>query len=134
MECICKGKEHKKYEFGNKASIARTEGGLIVGAVSFRKEHDSKTVGATLSQVERNTGRLPEQAACDRGYRGIKESIGVPILISGTKKKSDSHYRRRKKHELFCHRAAIEPTIGHIKADHRMARNYLKESCEMQST
>ena len=126
VECICKGKEHKKYEFGNKASIARTKGGLIVGAVSFRKEHDSKTVDATLAQVERNTGRLPKQAACDRGYRGIKESMGVPILIPGTPKKSDSYYRRRKKHDLFCRRAAIEPTIGHVKADHRMGRNYLK--------
>ncbi len=126
VECICKGKEHKKYEFGNKVSIARTEGGLIVGAVSFRKEHDSKTVDATLAQVERNTGRLPRQAAGDRGYRGIKESMGVPILIPGTPKKSDSYYKRRKKHALFCHRAAIEPTIGHVKADHRMGRNYLR--------
>ena len=24
------------------------------------------------------------------------------------------------------HRAAVEPVIGHLKADHRMERNYLK--------
>ena len=52
--------------------------------------------------------------------------MGVPILIPGTPKKSDSYYKRRKKHALFCHRATIEPTIGHVKADHRMERNYLK--------
>lgn len=126
VECIGKGKEHKKYEFGNKVSIARTEGGLIVGAVSFRNEHDGKTLDATLKQVELNTGRLPKQAACDRGYRGVKEANGVPILIPGTPKKSDSYYKRKRRHSLFCRRAAIEPTIGHIKSDHRMNRNYLK--------
>lgn len=126
VECICKGKEHKKYEFGNKVSIARTEGGLVVGAVSFRKEHDSKTVEGTLEQVELNTGKLPGQVACDRGYRGIKEARRVPILIPETPRKSDSYYKRRKKHDLFCHRAAIEQTIGHIKTDQRMSRNYLR--------
>lgn len=35
VECISKGKEHKKYEFGNKVSIVRTAGGLIIGAKSF---------------------------------------------------------------------------------------------------
>ena len=32
VQCISKGKEHKKYEFGNKVSIVRTWNGLIVGA------------------------------------------------------------------------------------------------------
>lgn len=53
VECIGKGKEHKKYEFGNKFSIARTEGELIVGVVSFRKEHDSKTIEETFDQIEK---------------------------------------------------------------------------------
>ncbi len=125
-ECTGKGKEHRKYEFGNKVSTARTEGGLTVGAVSFRNEHDGKTPDATLKQVELNTGRLPKQAACGRGYRGVREANGVPILIPGTPKKSDSYHKRRKRHSLFCRRAAIEPTIGHIKSDHRMSRNYLR--------
>ena len=30
------------------------------------------------------------------------------------------------KREKFKRRAAIEPIIGHLKFDHRMARNYLK--------
>ena len=29
--CICKGKEHKKYEFGNKVSIVRLWSGIIIG-------------------------------------------------------------------------------------------------------
>ena len=31
--CICKGKEHKKYEFGNKVSIVRLWNGIIIGAM-----------------------------------------------------------------------------------------------------
>jgi len=126
VECIVKGKEHKKYEFGSKSSIARTEGGLIVAAVSFRAEHDSRTVDPTIDQAELNTGRLPRQIAGDRGYRGVSESRGVPVLIPAPPKKSDSYHKRRGKHRLFCRRAAIEPTIGHLKADHRMGRNFLK--------
>jgi IS5 family transposase len=125
-ECICKGKEHKKYEFGNKVSIARTEGGLITAAVSFRNENDSKTLDGTIEQIQENTGKLPKQAACDRGYRGRSEVHGVNIVIPGTPKKSDTYWQRKKKHKLFCNRAAIEPTIGHIKSDCRMWRNFLK--------
>jgi len=33
-----KGKEHKKYEFGNKVSIAKTDSGVIIGVLSFRGE------------------------------------------------------------------------------------------------
>ena len=28
---------------------------------------------------------------------------------------------------LFCKRAGIEPTIGHLKADHRLSRNFYKD-------
>lgn len=33
--CISKGKEHKKYEFGNKASFVKTNSGVIVGGMGF---------------------------------------------------------------------------------------------------
>lgn len=52
VECICKGKEHKKYEFGNKVSIARTERGLITVTVSFRNEHDFRTFKGTIGQIQ----------------------------------------------------------------------------------
>jgi IS5 family transposase len=36
VSCIAKGKEHKKYEFGNKVSIAKTrKSGIIIGVMSF---------------------------------------------------------------------------------------------------
>ncbi|WP_336325105.1 transposase, partial [Porphyromonas pogonae] len=32
----------------------------------------------------------------------------------------------KKKHRLFCKRAGIEPTIGHLKSDYRLGRNFYK--------
>ena len=57
MQCISKGKEHKKYEFGNKVSIIRSATGVILGAQSYRNEYDGHTIEASLAQVERLTQR-----------------------------------------------------------------------------
>ena len=51
---------------------------------------------------------------------------GTQILIPDSPKPSESRYQRRKKHKLFCKRAGIEPTIGHLKADYRLGRNFYK--------
>ena len=126
VECISKGKEHKKYEFGNKVSIIRSATGIILGAQSFRNEYDGHTIAASLAQVERLTRRKIKILAGDRGYRGKKEVNGTQILIPDTPKPSDSRYQRRKKHKLFCKRAGIEASIGHLKSDHRLGRNFYK--------
>ena len=68
--CISKGKEHKKYEFGNKVSIVRTWSGLIIGALSFRNEYDGHTIDKSMEQVDRIYGRDISILAGDRGYRG----------------------------------------------------------------
>ena len=124
--CISKGKEHKQYEFGNKVSILRSWSGLIIGACSFRNEYDGHTIEKTLEQTQRMTGRKVDKLAGDRGYRGIKQIGQTKILIPDTPKAKDSYYQKRKKHKLFCKRAGIEPTIGHLKADHRLFRNFYK--------
>jgi len=41
-------------------------------------------------------------------------------------KSSDSRYQKRKKHKLFCKRAGIEPSIGHLKSEPRLGRNFYK--------
>ncbi|HRL10134.1 MAG TPA: transposase [Aliarcobacter sp.] len=63
---------------------------------------------------------------CDRGYRGVKEVLGTIISIPGSSLKRDSEYQKKNKREKFKRRAAIEPIIGHLKSDFRLARNYLK--------
>ena len=126
VQCISKGKEHKKYEFGNKVSIIRSLTGIILGAKSFRNEYDGHTIEESLLQVERITGKRIRKLAGDREYRGKKEVNGTQILIPGVPSRKDSYYTRKKKHRLFCKRAGIEPTIGHIKSDFRLGRNFYK--------
>ena len=124
--CVSKGKEHKQYEFGNKVSILRSWSGLILGACSFRNEYDGHTIEKTLEQTQRMTGRKVDKLAGDRGYRGIKQIGQTKILIPDTPKAKDSYYQKKKKHKLFCKRAGIEPTIGHLKSDYRLSRNFYK--------
>lgn len=124
--CICKGKEHKKYEFGNKVSIVRLWNGIIVGAMAFRNEYDGHTIDRAREQVHRLYGGMIRILAGDRGYRGQKMSGDTKIMIPDVPKASDSAYKKAKKHELFRKRAGIEPVIGHCKSDHRLGRNFYK--------
>ena len=126
VQCISKGKEHKKYEFGNKVSIIRSMTGVILGATSFRNEYDGHTIEQSLNQVQSLTGTRVKKLAGDRGYRGKKEINGTLILIPDAPKTKDSYYQRKKKHKLFCKRAGIEPTIRHLKSDYRLGRNFYK--------
>lgn len=124
--CISKGKEHKKYEFGNKASFVKTDTGVIVGAKGFRNEYDGHTLEPALEQVKRLTGKEPKKAKVDRGYRGKKQIGETEILIPAPPKKALGYYHRKKLSRAHTKRAAIEPIIGHVKADHRLNRNFYK--------
>lgn len=165
---INKGKDHKGYEFGTKASIATTkESGIIVGAVAHREHiHDSKTLSSVLDNVHKNRETPVVESICDRGYVGVKEvsnnydalyayfyilliyiklhekevlllhflkaiemipvAYTTTISIPSTIRKKDTKKQLEIKRQKFRRRAAIEPIIGHLKSDHRMARNFLK--------
>jgi IS5 family transposase len=128
VECISKGKEHKKYEYGNKVSLLYTmHTGIIVGALSFRNPYDGHTLPAVLAQHERLTGKRAKTVTCDRGYRGKKETGGTTVQIPKPfNDKTFSKYKQRKLRKVFCRLAAIEPVIGHAKSDHRLSRNFYK--------
>jgi len=128
--CVGKGKDHKKYEFGAKASVAVTKNsGIIVGAVSHPKNvHDSKTLIDVISQSSELRGQCSEVAICDRGYRGKSKVGETRILIPKPSGKKATAYQRQKARKRFRRRAGIEPIIGHLKSDYRMMRNYLKGS------
>ena len=124
--CISKGKEHKKYEFGNKSSFAYTrKSGIIVGAMAVDGNmYDGHTLEPQLDQVKELTGGKIKKAIVDRGYR-IKGGIrGVEIVMPKNLKK-ESYYLKRKREERCRSRAGIEGLISHLKHDHRMIRNYL---------
>jgi IS5 family transposase len=126
--CVAKGKEHKKYEFGTKASVVLTKtGGIIVGAVAHAENiYDGHTLPEVLQQTEALTGKTPSVAIVDRGYRGTRRIGATEILVPGPKPKDQSPHQTRKMRSRFRRRCAIEPTIGHLKSDYRLARNYLK--------
>jgi IS5 family transposase len=128
--CIGKGKAHKKYEFGAKASIVVTkDSGIIVGAVSHPTNiHDSKTLIDVISQSTELRGVCPEVAICDRGYRGKSKVGETKVLIPKPPGKKATAYQRQKTRLRFRRRAGIEPIIGHLKSDFRLARNFLKGS------
>jgi IS5 family transposase len=62
--CVSKGKEHKKYEFGAKASmVVGKNGGVILGAYSLpENDYDGHALEPTLEQVERVAGYRPAVA------------------------------------------------------------------------
>jgi IS5 family transposase len=128
VSCISKGKAHKKYEFGAKASVTVTRtSGIIVGALSFPDNpFDGHTLPAVLSQVESVVGKRPTMAICDRGYRGKRRIGDTRIEIPESGKGPKTEHEKRQARARFRRRAAIEPIIGHLKNDHRMLRNYLK--------
>lgn len=127
VSCIAKGKEHKKYEFGNKVSITKTrKSGIIIGVMSFQgNPFDGDTLAPQLEQVERITSHKPETGIVDRGYRGRKQVNGTQIICPDNPLKNANRYQRQKMRQRFRARAGIEPVIGHVKHDHRMLRNYL---------
>jgi IS5 family transposase len=128
VSCISKGKDHKKYEFGAKAAVTMTKTtGIIVGAKNFsNNEYDGDTLKEVLSQVEAVRGRRPETAYCDRGFRGRKRVGSTSTVLPEVPVPGASEYARRKARKNFGRRSAIEPVIGHLKNDFRLARNFLK--------
>jgi len=128
--CIAKGKDHKKYEFGAKASIALTkDSGIIVGAVSHDKNtHDSKTLIEVISQSTELRGQCPSVVICDRGYQGKSQIGETEVLIPKPSGTRATAYQKQKARKRFRKRAGIEAIIGHLKSDHRMIRNFLKGS------
>lgn len=126
--CIAKGKAHKKYEFGRKASVTMLrDSGVIVSAVSFRENlYDGDTLEPALEQASSMTGKTFDSVLVDKGYRGRKNVSGTDVVIPGKISKKLSAYHRRKQRKRNGRRAAIEPVIGHLKNDYRMARCFLK--------
>jgi IS5 family transposase len=122
--CIAKGKAHKRYEFGAKASFATTsKGNWIVEAAALEgNPYDGHTLTAALARVERISGVVPEHAYCDQGYRGHGHAGPTAVHVVGRLPKQATRSVRR----WLKRRAVIEPSIGHLKHDHRLDRNYLK--------
>jgi len=122
VECIAKGKAHKRYEFGCKVSVVTTASVPWVLSVIAHHEnpYDGATLKECLTKAEENAKSKIEYAFADKGYRGKDHHPeDVKVFISG-KKRLPNLLKK-----LLKGRSGIEPIIGHLKEDHRLSRNYL---------
>ena len=123
VKCYSKGKAHKRYEFGSKVSVAvSAKQCWVLGIKSWTESiHDVLTLKSALSQVQDMTGVLLERVLVDKGYRGAKHHPeGVDVRVSGQSPSQSVYFRR-----LSRRRSIVEATIGHLKSDGRMGRNFL---------
>jgi IS5 family transposase len=122
VECISKGKAHKRYEFGVKVSLVTTnQKAFIIGAKAMPgNPFDGHTLKAAIQQAEKLSGLSIEDIFVDKGYRGSahwpKEKN---VFLSGRRGLKPALKKWLKR------RSSIEPIIGHVKHDHRMERNHL---------
>ena len=127
VECIGKGKARAPYEFGCKVSIAtpatKPKGGQFVlhAKALHGNPFDGHTLGPVVTELEQLTGVETRRIHVDKGYRGHNHRHKFRVWITGQVRRVTRPIRREMKR-----RAAVEPVIGHLKAEHRMGRNYLK--------
>jgi len=128
VECIGKGKPHKPYEFGVKVSVATTlkhsKGGQFVTHVQALpgNPYDGHTLGIVIPAMQALIGNTLERVFTDAGYRGhnAPPDHRFKVFTAGQKRGVTEKIKRQMRR-----RAAVEPVIGHLKAEHRMGRNYL---------
>ncbi len=127
VECIGKGKARTPYEFGCKVSVATPvtspKGGQFVLHVKalHGNPFDGHTLGPMVADMEKLIGVAAQRIHVNKGYRGHNHPNKFKVWITGRVRNTTAAIKREMKR-----RAAVEPVIGHIKAEHRMDRNYLK--------
>ena len=127
VECIGKGKARTPYEFGCKVSVAtpvtKPKGGQFVlhAKALHGNPYHGHTLGPVVAEMEELTGVEVCRVHVDKGYRGHRYPNKFRVWISGQVRRVTKTIRREMRR-----RAAVEPVIGHLKAEHRMDRNYLK--------
>ena len=84
------------------------------------RSRETPTLAEQLEQTAILTDTPVKTALVDLGDRG-REVDGVRILHGGKPKRMSKAEKR-----LLKRRQAVEPSVGHLKVDHRMRRNFLK--------
>ncbi len=123
VQCISKGKAHKRYEFGQKVSVATTNRSnwFVASLLCPSNPYDGHTLTETLEAVERVTGISITDAYVDKGYKGHRHIGEAVVHMAGQSKRGATRAECKRRRR----RSAIEPKIGHLKSDHRMRRCFL---------
>ena len=116
------------YEFGVKVSVAtplrRCRGGQFVAHVKALpgNPYDGHTLAAVVPAVESTIGAALDRIVTDAGYKGhnAPKDQRFKVYVAGQKRGLTAAIKR-----AFRRRSAVEPTIGHLKNEHRMGRNHL---------
>jgi len=102
---------------------------LIVGARAFPgNPYDGHLLAAQLEQTTillEDMGRASKEAAVDLGFRGVDADNPSMKIIHRGKYKSLSRQQRR----WLKRRQAVEPAIGHLKADRSPDGSLLAMRC-----
>jgi len=124
-----RGKAHRPYEFGGKVSVTttldRSKGGQFIAHVKTLpgNPYDGHTLATVIPETETQIGASLARIVADRGYRGhnAPPDHKLKVAISGQKRGVTEAIKRD-----LRRRSAVEPVIGHAKAEHRMGPNFLK--------
>jgi hypothetical protein len=86
------------------------------------KPYDGHTLATVIPDIEALVGNTIQRILADKGYRGhnAPPDYKFRVFLSGQKRGVTPSIKRE-----LRRRAAVEPVIGHLKAEHRMGRNYL---------
>ena len=121
VECIAKGKAHKRYEFGCKVSLVVThKQGLVLSAQALHgNPYDGHTLQAALTHAQMMSGVKIQRSFVDQGYKkhGVEDTQVIMAKQKGLTRSLKQALKRRN---------AIEPHIGHMKREGKLGRNYLK--------
>jgi IS5 family transposase len=84
--------------------------------------YDGHTLATVIPEIETQIGANLTGIVVDRGYRGhnAPPDHKFKVYISGERRLVTETIKRE-----LRRRSAVEPVIGHAKAEHRMGRNYL---------
>jgi IS5 family transposase len=94
---------------------------FIVGARSYNSApYDGHTLYDQLNQVYARTNTQPDTCYVDRGYRG--HGVGTTRIVIAGQRRCLTRLGKR----LLKRRNSIEPVIGHLKAEGKLDRCFLK--------
>jgi IS5 family transposase len=120
---IQKGKEHKKYEFGEVWQIGRLDGNFCFGMFSHTdlRYSDSTAMKDILGKIIIKTDHTPGTLTADRAYwssDNIDAADSVGIIEQGIHPKGKNQWRVTSPdliEKFINRRSGIEPIIGHLK-------------------
>lgn len=127
MECVGKGKASARYEFGVKASIVITNnrqapGGQFVLHARARFRTTLTTVTGTSLTAPRHLPAVRSSGPVStRDTRPRRPKNPRRLSVSGQKRGVFGVIKRERRR-----RSAIEPLIGHLKAEGHLGRCYLQ--------